>query len=202
MLTGISSSVYLYVHFEWWVFLSYLIFYIYLLPPLLFQLLFRTCFPKFKGDLSKLKQKSFANTPTFAVWWISSQLQVHFIRFQFLEECIKWIPGVYSFWLRLWGAKIGKNILWTPRVLIVDRPFLEIGDNVIIGTDSRITSHLAVAVPDERRALLFLAKVKIGDGATLGACGGIFPGGEIKPGEVIEALGIVRTHKFSGEKSL
>lgn len=192
MLGGITLSILAYPKLSALQFFICIIFYIYLLPPLIFQTIFRILFPQFKGDLTKLEARSYVGSATFTIWWVSSQMQVHFLRFPGLEEAIKWIPGCYSMWLRLWGAKIGKNVLWTPRVLIVDRPFLDIGDDVIIGTETRMTSHLANALKDERRVEVVLGIIKIGNGATLGGGSNTFPGGQVKPNQVIPAMGVVR----------
>lgn len=40
------------------------------------------------------------------------------------------IPGIFSCWLRLWGAKVGRDVYWTTRLEIADRSLLEIGDRI------------------------------------------------------------------------
>lgn len=201
MLFGIISTFLIYQSSSSINFFLYLFSYIYLVPPLFFQLVFRIGFPKYKGDLDQLAKRSFVGEDSFSIWWISSQMQVHFLRFPFLEEMIKWIPGAYSFWLRLWGAQVGKNVLWTPRVLIVDRPFLKVGDDVIIGTDARMTSHLANTLKDDRRCELFLDSIQIGNGATLGGGSNTYPGGRVKENQIIEAMGVVRNGIFFEKRS-
>src|SRR5690606_21882972 len=81
---------------SWWMALVAL----YLVPPLLARLTVMC------AGLPEMKEK--VPSRGSYVWWFTSQLQVPFMRFSFLEEFLRMVPGLYSMWLRLWGAKVGK----------------------------------------------------------------------------------------------
>jgi hypothetical protein len=193
ILLSVASFNYLHGGFA----LLITIVYVYLLPPLFFQAFFRIAFPKYGGDVSKLEKLSYAGSEAFTVWWIQSQMQVHFSRFPMLEELIKIFPGLYSAWLRLWGAKIGKNVTWAPQLLIMDRAFMTVGDNSIIGACSRISMHFVNVLRDERKARLFLGYVKIGNNVTIGGAVDVGPGSDIADGKVIKAREITSASNFS-----
>lgn len=111
-------------------------------------------------------------------WWGSQQIQLIYNAFPFLETIIHFVPGLFSFWLRLWGAKVGNNIYWIPNVRILDRGLIEIGDNVILAYNTRISSH--IIKPKKNDLLLYVKTVKIGNN--------VFVSGDvvIAPGVVIE----------------
>ena len=113
---------------------TFIFLFIYLLPPFLFKVL-NWIFPTAPGGY-KLTEKG------FIVWWYGAQLQLIFARFSFLEEFLRLIPFAYSFWLRLWGAKIGTHVYWSPKVEIIDRNLIDIGDSVVMGYGVKMTSHL------------------------------------------------------------
>jgi hypothetical protein len=123
----------------------------------------------------------------FFVWWYALNLQLLFCRFGFLEELLRLVPGCYSFWLRLWGAKVGTLTYWAAGTTILDRPWLEIGDHVVFGAGVRLSGHLLR--PDaEGGPVLLLAPVRIGDRATVGAYSLLGPGAEIVAGQCGSAL--------------
>ena len=115
-------------------FIVFILAYIYLLPPLLFRILH--FFYKIEPGAYKISDKE------LLVWWYGAQLQLVFSRFPFFEELLRIIPFTYSTWLRLWGAKIGSLVYWSPRVEILDRNLLEVGDRVVVGYGVKMTSHL------------------------------------------------------------
>lgn len=87
-------------------------------------------------------------------WILAHRLQYVFITFPVFERILIIIPGAYSAWLRLWGSKIGKSVVWTPRIDVVDRTHLEIGDYCFIGDKTYLSSHF-IKRKDQRLALLF-----------------------------------------------
>lgn len=123
------------------------------------------------------------------VWWFTFNLQVLFTRFQFLEEFLRIIPGIYSFWLRLWGAKIGKFTYWSPLVTISDRSFLEIGDNVVIGAGARLIPHL-VLKDKQQRPIFMLDKIRLCDNVILGGYSVLGPGTNIEKNTCTRAFHI------------
>jgi hypothetical protein len=120
-------------------------------------------------------------SPEFIRWWACFQCQVLFLRFPALEEVLRLVPGVYSWWLRMWGSQIGKLTYWAPQTIILDRGFLEIGDQVVFGAGVRLNPHVM-------NRDLCLAAVKIGDSAMIGGYSLLTAGTEIAAGEVTRAF--------------
>lgn len=108
-------------------------------------------------------------------WWIAHQLQMVYAAIPALEAFLRFIPGAYSAWLRLWGSKVGKNVYWTPLVEIIDRHMLRIGDNVVFGHKVICTSHV-VSRKDNGEFVLLLRPVRIGSGTFIGALSRLGPG--------------------------
>lgn len=126
----------------------------------------------------------------FLVWWALFQLQVLYCRFPALEELLRVFPGIYSMWLRLWGARIGRLTYWSPGTVVLDRPFLDVGNDVVFGAGVRISPHLLVQ--NQRRELtLLLGTVKVGDRALVGGFSTLAAGAEIASNEATEALSIL-----------
>jgi len=126
-------------------------------------------------------------TKSFFTWWTLFQLQVVFCRLPALEEILRLIPGLYSQWLRLWGARIGRFTYWAPGTLITDRSFLCIGDDVVFGAGVRLNPHVlakAKAGPME----LLLATVKIGDRVAVGGYSLLTAGTEISSDQATRAF--------------
>jgi hypothetical protein len=138
---------------------------------------------------------------TFFRWWATWQLQMIFNRLPWLEEMLRFVPALYSTWLRLWGARLGRLTLWSPGVRIFDRPLLRIGDDVVLGLDVRIVGHFG-SVDADGRATFILGPITIGDRATLGAAALLAPGVVIESDQCTEALflGPPFTHWRGGER--
>lgn len=113
-------------------------------------------------------------------WWGSHQIQAIYIAIPVLEAILRLIPGVFSCWLRLWGAKVGHHVYWTPGLEIADRPLIEIGNNVIFGHRVGIYSH--IIKPRKQDLMLYVKKVKIGDNVFVGAGSHLGPGVVISEG--------------------
>jgi hypothetical protein len=125
--------------------------------------------------------------PGFLAWWFTAQWQVIFVRLPFLEELLRLIPGLYSLWLRLWGARIGALVYWAPGVAILDRPLVRIGSRVIFGIGVRINPHVIAPFDLEdgdRRVGLHIDHVTIGDDALVGGYSLLLPGSEIEAGAI------------------
>lgn len=158
------------------------ILYIYFLPPLLFRVLH--LFFKNGAGSYKISDKE------FLVWWYGAQLQVIFSRFPFFEEILRLIPFTYSFWLRLWGAKIGSFVYWSPRTEILDRNLLDIGDRVVVGYGVKMTSHLI------NKEKIFLAPISIGKDSVIGGEARIAPGCAIGDNMTVKAMTILEPMTF------
>jgi hypothetical protein len=127
----------------------------------------------------------------FMVWWMTAQIQTVFVRFAFLEEILRIVPGFYSAWLRLWGARIGKFVYWGPQLKVMDRPFLNIEDFAVIGYGVGFTSHHLnpVVKPDGQKAMgemeLVFGIPTVRKNAVLGGLSGMGPGSEVAESELL-----------------
>lgn len=152
---------------------------LYLLPPIISRSVLML-FPVKEGKIA-------TSSKDFLVWWLLSNLQSVFCRFTFLEEFLRIFPGFYSQWLRLWGAKIGRLTYWAPGTIILNRSFIEIGDDVIFGAGVRLHPHI-LEHSKEGQNVLLLATVKIGDRAMVGGYSLLTAGTEIAPDENTQAF--------------
>jgi hypothetical protein len=130
----------------------------------------------------------------FLHWWFTAQWQILFARLPALEELIRMVPGLYSLWLRLWGARVGALVYWSPRVVIIDRPFVRIGRRVVFGIGATLNPH-ALAPDKSQRLALHLAPIVIGDDVLIGAYSHLLPGCEVDAGEVTPPFRTI--HAFS-----
>lgn len=118
----------------------------------------------------------------FLLWWFTSQWQVLFNRLPWIEELIRLVPGAYSAWLRLWGARVGRFVYWTPGLRVLDRPYLDVGDRASFGVGVKINPH--IILPDaEGRLVLKVATVRVGADALVGGYSLLTAGCWIAPGE-------------------
>lgn len=173
-----------------------------LLPPLLCRILSINRLPA--GDMA-------VPSPEFFRWWMSWQLQMVFNRFSWIEEGIRFVPGIYSFWLRLWGARVGRLTLWSPGVRLYDRPLVRIGDDVVIGIEACLLGHFG-GLDSEGRAHLIVGPVKVGDRTTVGGRALLGPGLVLEADQFTETLFLgtpfsqwragerVRTEEFSSKQ--
>lgn len=151
---------------------------LYLLPPLAVRLVFLAV-PMSQSRIP-------IGSRAFFGWWMSFQLQVVFCRLPFLEEILRFIPGLYSVWLRFWGSRIGRFTYWSPGTAITDRSFLRIGNDVVFGAGVRLNAHVLTKNKDGKMELL-LAPLKIGDRAVVGGYSLLTSGTEIFPDEATRA---------------
>lgn len=150
---------------------------LYLLPPVMVRtaLLMRP-----------LRGERFAvNSNQFLTWWFTAQWQIIFVRLPFLEELLRLIPGLYSLWLRLWGAKVGALVYWAPGCKVLDRHLIEIGDRVVFGVGVRLHPHVITREGGE--TVLLLAPIRIGDHAMIGGFSLLTAGVRVDHGEMVPA---------------
>lgn len=153
-----------------------LLFAIYGFPVLTFRI-HNLFFPLQEGTFD-LSVKSYNH------WWATHKIQFLFVAVPILEAPFHFVPGAFSFWLRLWGSKIGKNVFWTPRVEVIDRGLLEIGDNAVIGHIAAFCCH--VVSPKGGRPFLIIKKIHVGKNAFIGADCQLGPGARVHPGELLK----------------
>lgn len=169
--------------FGWSVRLLALIGWVFVVPPLVARLLL--------SRWSVPSEDVAFGSDDFFRWWAVSNLQGLFNRLPFLEESLRLFPGLYSAWLRLWGARIGRLTYWSPGVVVLDRPFIEIGDHVVCGVGVNLSSHLILhKAPGGLR--LHVAPIRIGDGAIVGGYTVVGPGTEIAPHQATNACQALR----------
>ncbi|WP_078119794.1 hypothetical protein [Thiosocius teredinicola] len=166
---------------------------LYVLPPVTARIVM-ALFGKPQGR--DLRQDSTA----FKVWWVLLQLQMPFNRIPWLEELLRLVPGLYPFWLNLWGAKVNPASFWAPGARSLDRPYLEVAYGSVIGTEALISGHLSRI--EDGRFLVDIAAVSVGSYAVVGARSSIGPGCVIAPGETLTALSPLPpyTHFINGKR--
>jgi acetyltransferase-like isoleucine patch superfamily enzyme len=146
------------------------IFVLYLYPVIVYRII--NILSPLKEGVSDIMAKG------YNPWWGSHMIQSIYFACPWLEGILRTIPGAYSFWLRLWGAKVGKNIYWTPNIEIDDRPLIEIGSHCIVGHKLHFLPH--VITPRDGIMSLYVKKIKIGNECFLGA------GSRLGPGVIID----------------
>jgi hypothetical protein len=152
---------------------------LYVLPALAVRLLL-TLAPVVEGRIP-------VGSRAFFTWWAVANLQTLFSRLPILEEILRLVPGLYSVWLRLWGARIGRLTYWAAGLRVLDRSFLCIGDDVIFGAAVRLNSHV-LARNSEGEMELILGNIIIGDRAVVGGYSLLTAGTEIAPDECTRAF--------------
>ncbi len=155
------------------------IFATYLLAPICWRIVSLLSPPK-KGVSYIGKKAEKVNS-----WIFSYQLQQFYNALPFVENILKVFPGFYSIWLRLWGAQIGKKINWTTQSLIVDRPFIHIGDRCLIGNQSYLSAHAIKKKED--KYILYLQDVKVENDVVIAVQALIGPGVQIKSKAFVSA---------------
>ena len=98
------------------------------------------------------------------------------------------IPPLYARYLKLIGAKIGKNVFFGGRNTISDPCVLEIGSNTLIGGGATIMGHLG----EEK---LVIQKVSIGKNCLIGAESLIMPGVTMEDNVVLGGKSLVTKNK-------
>lgn len=160
-----------------WAFASLAV--LYLLPPLVCRVI---------GWMMPMPDGTFElDTREFLRWWFYAQWQVVFNRFPALEEALRMVPGLYSQWLRLWGARVGSLVYWSSGVLVLDRSCVDIGDRVVFGAGVVLSPHNLT--PDESRRLrLLISTITVGNDTLLGGQAILAPGVRIASEEMLPAF--------------
>lgn len=155
-----------------------LVLWVYVMPPLLCR--FHTFLLPLPDGFQDLAKKE------YVPWWGCHQLQLPFIAVPALEAPLHFVPGLFSAWLRLWGSKIGKNVYWTPRVEILDRNLIDVGDGVLFGHLSAMCCHMVIEV--EGRPSLMIKRIRIGDKAFVSTLCQLGPGSIVAAGEKMKPM--------------
>lgn len=180
-LLGVLFAIYQVVVFPKILTWISLVFVSYLLSPLLWVLV-RIVFKgaRISGAFRVGKATSSANA-----WLIYYHLQSVYSHFSVFERLLRLIPGAYSFWLRLWGSKIGRGVNWTPECQIMDRGHLKIGDRAFLGNRSYLSAH--AMKKSGSTYILFVKPIKVGADVMISFDCKIGPGVEIGHRAHVEA---------------
>nr|BDT29396.1 acyl transferase [Bacteriovorax sp. HI3] len=130
---------------------------------------------------------------TFSPWLFSLRVQQIYLVFPQLERLLFYLPGMYSAWLRAWGSKIGKNVFWTPGTIINDRSLMDVGDFVIFGHNTYMSSHFLRV--KNGRFFVYVKTVKIGSFSFIGAFTKMGPGTNIAPGTQVQAMSLFSVNR-------
>lgn len=128
-------------------------------------------------------REDLADPRQYSAWWASQQFQIVYTMIPQLEMVLRLVPGAYSAWLRLWGSRIGRGVMWTPVVEVMDRSLLDIGDRVLVGHQVAMVAH--TVMPKGPRHILHVARIRVGDGAFIGGRSGLGLGARVAPGEFL-----------------
>ena len=147
---------------------------LYLIPPLVVRvtLLF---WPLTDGRYA-------LSDPQFLRWWFTAQWQVLFNRLPMFEELLRIVPAFYSLWLRVWGAKVGGLVYWSPGCIVLDRPLIRVGSRVVVGAAARLHSHLIMQSASGKTSLV-LGVIEIGNDALIGGLSLVLPGVVVRDGQ-------------------
>ena len=149
-----------------------------ILPPLLARLV-HAMVPIRPGRIP-------VDSGAFLSWWATAQFQIIFNRLPMIEELLRMIPGVYSNWLRLWGSRIGRLTYWSPGMVVLDREYLDLGDDIVFGAGVRLNGHVILR-NREGRLELAVAPIKIGSRSAIGGYSLLTAGTEVAAGESTRA---------------
>jgi acetyltransferase-like isoleucine patch superfamily enzyme len=130
----------------------------------------------------KLREGKYAGDSLGIFKWIFVNAFFAAVRVAFMDFIL--LTPYCSLFLRLMGAKIGKNVEINTKN-VSDVSLLEIGDNVIIGGNATVICH------SFEKGGLILKRVTIGKNVIIGLNSVIFPGVTIGDNVVIAAGAIV-----------
>jgi hypothetical protein len=113
-------------------------------------------------------------------WVVQLKIQMLLTTFPFFERVLHLLPGFYSLWLRAWGSHVGRGVMWTPHVNVLDRGLLHIEDGVLLGHLAILSSHAVYLKNDEH--MVYCKRIHIGAGSLIGAASIIGPGANVGKG--------------------
>ena len=136
---------------------------------------------------------SYLRDEQYSPWWGAHQIQSIYIAFPILETVLRLIPGVFSAWLRLWGAQVGKQVYWGSIGEISDRELLRVGDNALIG--HRVGFYAHIIKPKRDNLLLYVKAIEIGENAFVGSGSYIGAGVVVTPNAYLESGSEIHPNK-------
>ena len=136
---------------------------------------------------------SYLRGEQYSPWWGSHQFQSVYIAFPVLESVLRLVPGLFSIWLRLWGAQIGSEVYWGSIGEIADRGVLKVGDRTLIGHRVGFYSH--IIKPKKDNLLLYVKAIEVGEDAFIGSGSYIGAGVVVTAGAYLESGSEIHPNK-------
>jgi hypothetical protein len=149
---------------------------IYLLPPLVA----RCTLAAFGVPGGQLTQ----DTSGYRIWWFLTQWQTLFNRLPWLEEVLRLVPGLYAFWIALWGGQLSPFAYVGPGVVITDRYLVHVGRGAVLGFKSALAAHMVIRDKQGRYVVVVAAPVVEAE-AILGGDAGLGPGAILRAGHLL-----------------
>lgn len=144
--------------------------------------------------------RSIMDREHYSPWTTAYRIQLLYVLFPFLESVLVAVPGLFSVWLRAWGSKIGKNVIWASSITVTDRGLIEVGNRVFVGDRVYMSPH--VVNPSGDHLLLYIKRVRIGDDVFIGSGSRFGPGSEVADGAFVPILTDVYVNEhFPARKS-
>src|SRR5574338_728457 len=144
-----------------------IVFVLYVLPPIVLRILLR--WAPIAPGVSTMDDRR------FSAWLAGHHIQAFYDALPQLEALLRVIPGFYSAWLRMWGARVGYGVEWPVRMDILDRNLIEIGNRVVFAREVEIASHVRKKT-DGGASRVMVRPVRIGGYSFIGATTRICPG--------------------------
>ncbi|TXT37636.1 MAG: hypothetical protein FD135_3470 [Comamonadaceae bacterium] len=149
---------------------------IYLLPPLVA----RFTLAVYGIPAGQLTQ----DTRGYRVWWFLTQWQTLFNRLPWLEEVLRLVPGLYAFWIGLWGGHLSPFAYVGPGVVITDRYLVYVERGAVLGFKSALAAHMVIRDQQGRYVVVVAAPVVEAE-AILGGYAGLGPGAILRAGHLL-----------------
>ncbi len=125
-------------------------------------------------------------TRAYKVWWFTYQWQIVFNRLPWLEEILRFTPGLYALWIFLWGGRASPLVYWSPGSVAFDRPLIIVERGAVIGVRAGLVGHMARIAPDGTYRV-DIGTSRVGQGAMLAVRSGLSAGAEIAPNQMLPA---------------
>lgn len=149
------------------------------LTPLITYRVFHAIFPVYEG--TQVMWPLDPENPSS--WIVGHKIQLIYEAVPALEHALVMVPGLYAAWLRLWGSNVGGDTFFTPQIEATDRGLVDIGDRCFFGHRVFLSSH--IVTEKKGKYLLYVKRIKIGEGSFVGAMCNFGPGTEIAPGTFV-----------------
>ena len=149
---------------------------VYLAPPLAARALMGL-FGKPEGRLTQSMR-------AYRVWWTLTQLQAVFNRLPWVEEVLRFVPGLYAAWIHIWGCRLSPFAYLGPGLLITDRTHVHVEAGAVLGLRCALAAHMA-SRDQNGRFIVLLAAPRVEREAIVGGDAGLGPGAVLRAGQML-----------------